>query len=147
MQSVAHAAYQRGDKIVQMGDIVVHDYRAKGGVVYSEIMLPKGAPPEFMNSETLWNAVERAEKRKDAQLARELIVALQRDFSLPENIEVLRDFIEENFVDRGMIADFSIHDKKDGNPHAHIMLTTRDVSPEGFGKKNIEWNKKDLFLR
>jgi hypothetical protein len=140
MQSLAHAAYQRGEQIE--GDVIIHDYTRKSGVMYSEIMLPENAPPEFMDSETLWNAVETSEKRKDAQLAREIIVALQREFNLEEQREVLRDYVEENFVSKGMIVDFSIHDKGDGNPHAHIMLTMREVTPEGFGKKNREWNNR-----
>jgi hypothetical protein len=110
MQATAHAAYQRGEKIYEKGDKITHDYRSKGGVIHSEIMLPEGAPPEFMDSETLWNAVEASEKRKDAQLAREIIVALQREFTLEEQVEVLRAYLQENFVKIGMIADFSIHD-------------------------------------
>jgi len=146
MQSVAHAAYQRGEKIYAKGDKIIHDYRSKGGVVHSEIMLPDDAPPEFMDSETLWNAVEASEKRKDAQLAREIIVALPREFDLEEHVEVLRAYLQENFVKMGMVADFSIHDNDSANPHAHIMLTTRHVSRKGFGKKNTDWNKKELLL-
>jgi hypothetical protein len=140
--------------------------------VHSEIILPESAPPEYKDRQTLWNAVEKRERRKDAQLAREFIVALPREFDLPEQIEVMREYVRESFVDKGMIADFSIHDKGDGNlnspaegvasgvrnqtpmsahyraanPHAHIMLTTRNVSPDGFGLKNTEWNKKDVFV-
>jgi hypothetical protein len=146
MQSVTHAAYQRGEKIIEKGDKTTHDYRSKGGVVHSEIMLPDGAPPEFMDAQTLWNAVEASEKRKDAQLAREIIVALPKEFNLEEQIEVLRAYLQENFVKIGICADFSIHDKGDGNPHAHIMLTTRNVTPDGFGKKNTNWNKKELLI-
>jgi ATP-dependent exoDNAse (exonuclease V) alpha subunit len=69
-------------------------------------------------------------------LAREIEAALQTELNLQENIELLREYIKENFVDKGMVADFVVHDKKDGNPHAHIMLTTRHVTPEGFGSKN-----------
>ena len=146
MQSVAHAAYQRGEKIIEKGDKTTHDYRSKGGVVHSEIMLPDNAPLEFMDAQTLWNAVEASEKRKDAQLAREIIVALPKEFNLDEQVEVLRVYLQENFVKIGICADFSIHDKGDGNPHAHIMLTTRNVTPDGFGKKNTDWNKKELLL-
>jgi hypothetical protein len=146
MQSVAHAAYQRGEKIIEEGDHVTHDYRAKSGVVHSEIMLPDGAPPGFMDAQTLWNAVENKEKRKDAQLAREFIVGLQREFTLEEQIEVLREYIQENFVDKGMCADFSVHNKKDDNPHIQVMLTTRHISPDGFGLKNTTWNENSIFL-
>jgi hypothetical protein len=138
------AAYRSGEKL-QDGEII-HDYRAKSGVVYSEIMLPENAPPEYADRQTLWNAVDEIEKRKDAQLAREIIVALPREFELDTQVELLRVYIEVNFVDKGMIADFSIHDKGDGNPHAHIMLSTRHVTPKGFGKKNRDWNRRELIM-
>ncbi|MDR1992090.1 MAG: MobA/MobL family protein [Nitrososphaerota archaeon] len=140
LRSVAHAAYQSGEEL-RAGEIV-HDYTRKGGVVHSEIILPDNTPEEYKDRQTLWNAVEKRERRKDAQLAREFVVALPREFDLPEQIEVMREYIGENFANKGMIADFSIHDKGDGTPHAHIMLTTRDVSPDGFGLKNTDWNKK-----
>jgi hypothetical protein len=126
---------------------ITHDYRSKGGVVYKEIMLPANAPPELMDRETLWNAVELSEKRKDAQLAREIIVALPKEFNFQEQVDILRVFSQENFVKIGMIADLAIHDKGDENPHAHIMLTTRDVRRNGFGYKNTDWNKKELLLK
>ena len=161
------AAYRAGDELREGEGVIVHDYRRKGGVRHSEIMLPQTeilladkvgdgaemrrrkinhAPPEFKDRETLWNVVEASEKRKDAQLAREFVVGLQREFELQEQIAVLREYIKDNFVDKGMCADFNIHDKGDGNPHAHIMLTTRHVTPDGFGKKNTGWNDKTLFL-
>ena len=146
MRSVAHAAYQRGEKIYGKGDRITHDYRSKRGVVHSEIMLPEGAPLEFMDSETLWNAVEVSETRKNSQLAREIIVALPREFDLDEQIEAMREYVQENFADKGMIADFSIHNNDTANPHAHIMLTTRHVSRDGFGNKNRDWNKKEFLL-
>jgi hypothetical protein len=145
-RAAGSAAYRSGEELRDGDGVIVHDYTRKTGVVHSEIMLPKDAPPEYKDRETLWNAVERAERRKDAQLAREIIVAQQREFDLKEQIEVLREYIRENFVDNGMIADFSVHDKGDGNPHAHIMLTTRKVSPEGFGKKDTDWNENRLFF-
>jgi hypothetical protein len=149
LRSVAHAAYQSGNELREgeggQGEIV-HDYTRKGGVVHSEIILPEGAPEEYKDRQTLWNAVEKRERRKDAQLAREFIVGLQREFNLQEQIEVMRDYVKESFVDKGMIADVAIHDKGDGNPHAHIMLTFRDVTPDGFGLKNTTWNESRLFL-
>jgi len=138
-------AYRSGGNMRDKGGIV-HDYRYKTGVAHSEIILPEGAPPEYADRQTLWNAVDTSEKRKDARLAREVVVALQRDFELAEQIALLREFIQENFVDKGMIADLNIHDKGDGNPHAHIMLTTRHVTPEGFGKKNRDWDKRENLL-
>jgi hypothetical protein len=142
-QSVGSAAYRSGEGL-RDGEIV-HDYTRKGGVVHSEILLPQGAPPEFKDRETLWNTVERRERRKDAQLAREFVVGLQIEIDLQEQIDVMREYAKESFVDKGMCVDFAIH-HNEGNPHAHIMLTTRHVSPEGFGLKNTTWNDKDLFL-
>lgn len=123
-------------------DGITHDYSRKSGVVHSEIMLPDQAPMGYNDRSTLWNEVERIEKRKDAQTAREIEVALPAELSTQEQKELLRDYIKDNFTSRGMCADFSIHDKKDGNPHAHILLTTRDVNAEGFQGKNRSWNGK-----
>jgi len=97
-------------------------------VVHKEIILPENAPPEFTDRENLWNSVEASKTRKNSQLAREIIVALPRELDLEEQIEVMREYVRENFVNKGMIADFAIHDKGDDNPHAHIMLTTRHVT-------------------
>jgi hypothetical protein len=172
LHSIAHASYQSGEKIQGKGGKITHDYTKKQGVVYKEIILPDNAPEEYKDRETLWNAVEASEKRKDAQLAREIIVALPREFDLAEQIEVMRQYVKENFVSKGMIADFAIHNTGEGNlnspaegvasgvrnqqpelaphhtanPHAHIMLTTRNVSRDGFGLKNTDWNKKEFLL-
>jgi len=142
-QALRSAAYRSGGEMHD-GEIV-HDYTKKKGVVHSEIILPDGAPLEFADRQTLWNTVEANEMRRDARLAREIEVALQVEFELYEQITLLREFIKENFVDKGMISDFSIH-SNEGNPHAHIMLTTRTVSPDGFGKKNPDWDKRENLL-
>jgi len=145
-RAVGSAAYNSGEGLRDGDDgVIVHDYTRKKGVRHSEIMLPQNAPPEYKDRETLWNAVERRERRKDAQLAREFVVGLQLEFELQEQIEVLREYVKESFVDKGMCADFAIH-HNEGNPHAHIMLTFRDVTPNGFGLKNTTWNENDLFL-
>lgn len=135
--AVACAAYRAGDKLMDEELQEVKDYTRKGGIVYSEIMLPENAPREYADRETLWNAVQKVEKSKDAQLAREVEVALPRELSLEQQIILLRLYIQACFVSKGMIADFAIHDKGDGNPHAHIMLTMR-----GFTEKG-EWNLKE----
>ena len=142
---VGAAAYRAGDELRDKNAEVTHDCTRKGGVLYSEIILPDNAPPEYVDRQTLWNAVEAREQRKDSQLAREIVVALQREFNAQENMEVLREYLQENFLDKGMIVDFSIHEKKDNNPHTHIMLTMRHVTPEGFGLKNTDWNKKQYL--
>jgi len=146
LKALEAAAYRAGAELGGEGAEIVHDYTKKGGVVHKEIMLPDDAPEEFRDRETLWQAVEAREIRRDARLAREIEVALQIEFELQENIALLREYVRENFVENGMCADFAVHDKKDGNPHAHIMLTTRHVTPDGFGGKNREWDKTENLL-
>ncbi|MCL2399357.1 MAG: MobA/MobL family protein [Defluviitaleaceae bacterium] len=141
--SVAAAAYRAGGKIRNERDGKLHDYSRKQGVVYTEIILPSYAPESYKDRAILWNAVEKCERRIDSQTAREVQIALPIEFSLDENIKVLREYINENFVDKGMCADYAIHDTGNANPHAHIMLTMRDVSQEGFGNKNRTWNNKN----
>ena len=103
------------------------DYTRKGGVICSDILLPSHAPPEYADRQTLWNAVEKAERGKNAQLAYSFDIALQNEFSLEENIALARQFLLENFVSRGMVVDFAVHqpDREDGgipNPHFHVLF-------------------------
>ena len=141
--AVGAAAYRSGEKLYNEYDGIEHDYTKKGGVVYSEIMLCENAPKEYQDRKTLWNAVEQIEKSSKAQLAREYEVALPVELSREEQIKLVRDFAKENFVDNGMCVDFSIHDKEDGNPHAHIMLTTRPIEQDNsWGVKQ----KKEYIL-
>ena len=135
--AVGAAAYRSGEKLYNEYDGIEHDYTKKGGVAYSEIMLCENAPKEYQDRQTLWNAVEKIEKGSKAQLAREYEVALPVELSREEQIQLVRDFVKENFVDKGMCVDFSIHDKENGNPHAHIMLTTRPINENG------EWGMKE----
>lgn len=129
--AVGAAAYRSGEKLTNEYDGMTHDYTNKGGVVYSEIMLCENAPERYQDRGTLWNEVEQAEKGTRAQLAREYEVALPRELSREEQINLTRDYVRENFVEKGMCADFAIHDKEDGNPHAHIMLTMRPIEQDG----------------
>jgi hypothetical protein len=141
--AVGAAAYRSGEKLYNEYDGIEHDYTKKGGVVYSEIMLCENAPKEYQDRQALWNAVEQIEKSSKAQLAREYEVALPVELSREEQIKLVRDFAKENFVDNGMCVDFSIHDKEDGNPHAHIMLTTRPIEQDNsWGVKQ----KKEYIL-
>ena len=128
---MAAAAYRSGEKLVNEWDGMTHDYTRKGGVVHTEIMLPSHAPPEFADRSTLWNSVEEIEKSSTAQLAREIEVALPIELSRAEQLALVRAFVKDNFVDAGMCADFAIHDKGTGNPHAHIMLTIRPIREDG----------------
>lgn len=152
--AVAAAAYRAAEIMENQYDGVVHDFRKKGWVEHREVLIPAHAPVEYSDRCMLWNAVESSEKRKTAQLAREVEIALPRELSLPQQIELLRRYIEDKFVAEGMCADYVIHnpplrddknrpvdysgnvlkDKKDyifPNPHAHIMLTMRPIDENG----------------
>ena len=140
--ATAAAAYRSGTKIVDDEFGKTHDYTRKGGVAFSEILLCANAPSKYSERQILWNEVQKIEKQKNAQLCREIEVALPIEFSRNEQIEVVREYIKKNFTDKGMIADWSLHDKSDGNPHAHILLTMRPLKPNG------EWGakRKDSYV-
>lgn len=143
--SVGASAYRAGEKLYNERDGLTHDYTKKTGVEHQEIMTPSNAPEWANDRQKLWNEVERIENRKDSQLAREVEIALPNELSKEGRIELVRDYAKENFVNKGMVADIAIHDKGDGNPHAHIMLTTRTIDQDGFGKKERDWNKKEYL--
>ena len=146
--AVAAAAYRGAERLHDERLDRDHDFTNKDGVVHSEVLLPEGAPEEFADREKLWNAVEAAEKRKDAQLAREVEFAIPRELTKEQGIELAREFAEAEFVEKGMIADLNVHWDigADGQPkpHAHVMLTMREVGKDGFGAKVREWNKAEL---
>ncbi len=129
--AVACAAYRSATKLQDELTGETKDYTHKGGVVYSNVLLCENAPAEWQDREKLWNAVQKAEKRDDAQLAREIEVALPKELSPAQQIRLLENYIQEQFIKKGMCADVAIHDKGDGNPHAHIMLTLRSVKSNG----------------
>lgn len=137
--AVACAAYRSGEEIKDERYNKTHDYSRKENVLHSEIITPEGAPEWMQNRQKLWNGVEAGEKRKDAQLAKEVILTLPRNLDLEQQKDVVRGFIHDNLTSRGLVADFAIHcpDASDGdkNPHAHVMFTLRPVEGEGFGKK------------
>jgi Ti-type conjugative transfer relaxase TraA len=147
--AVASAAYRSASRLHDERLDRHHDFSNKAGVVHSEVMLPDGAPEHLSDREKLWNEVEAAEKRIDAQLAREIEFAIPRELSPQLGIALARDFVRDEFVDRGMIADLNVHWDvgADGmpKPHAHVMLTMRAVGEDGFGKKNRDWNRTDLL--
>lgn len=133
---VTSAAYRAGEKLYSEYYGEVSDYTHKGGVVCTDILLPPQAPNQYQDRATLWNAVEKAERGKKAQLAYSFDIALQNEFSLEENIALARQFVSEQLVGRGMIADFAIHqpDKEDGgipNPHFHVLCPIRPIEPDG----------------
>ena len=129
--AIAAAAYREGKRYEDPETGIVSDYTHKGGVICSEVMLPGNAPEAYRNSEARWNSVQRAEKQSNAQLAREVEVALPRELSRDTQIRLIREYVQGQFVDRGMCAVWSLHDKGDGNPHAHIMLTMRGLKKDG----------------
>ena len=147
--AVASAAYRAAERLTDERLGRDHDFTNKAGVVHSEIMLPAGAPERLADRETLWNAVEAGEVRKDAQLARDVEFAIPREMNEADGIALARDYVAREFVARGMIADLNVHWDKaaDGSPkpHAHVMLSMREVGPDGFGQKERDWNSKELL--
>ena len=134
--AVAAVAYRTGEKITNEYDGVTHDYTRKGGVVHTEILLPDNAPAEYADRAILWNAVEKIEKAKNSQLAREIEIALPIELTREQGISLVREYVKQQFVAAGMCADVCIHDTGGGNPHAHIMLTMRPFEQGG------EWGAK-----
>lgn len=143
--AVAAAAYRAGCNLHDERLGLDHKYARKKGVTHSEIMAPLGAPAWVFERQTLWNEVEAAEKRKDSQLARDFDFALPVELTPVERRVLIQEFVQEQFVDRGMIADYSIHEDNPQNPHFHLMTTMRTIDAEGFGLKEREWNDKDLL--
>ena len=136
MSAVGAAAYRAADKIENaIGE--VFDFCRKGGVVYSEIDLGKNAPEEYMDRGTLWRSVEAIDNKSNSQLCREIEVAIPKEITDRDSQkDLIREYVRENFVSNGMCADWSIHDKNNGNPHAHILLTMRGIAADG------SWEKK-----
>ena len=166
--AVAAAAYRSAEKIVNEWDGIEHDFTKKHWVEFSEIILPEHAPPEYKNRAVLWNAVEKAEKASDARLAREVEVALPKELTREQQVQVLDDFVRRKFVDKGMIADINIHDPPvtddrgraldiNGevtddidkmvfqNPHAHILLTVRPLDENGLWQPKTQ--KEYLLIK
>ena len=145
--ALASAAYRSASRLYDQRLERSHDFTNKSGVIHSEVMTPQDAPGELRERGSLWNAVEVGEKRKDAQLAREVEFAIPRELTKEQGIELARDFVQAEFVDRGMIADLNVHWDigADGQfkPHAHVMLTMRSVDENGFGAKVREWNRTE----
>ena len=128
--AIAAAAYRSGEKLTDTETGLISDYTRKGGVVFSEISLCENAPTEYSDRATLWNAVHQIEKNSNAQLWREFEVALPQELSRKEQIQTVRDFVK-GLNAQGMCVDWSLHDKGDGNPHAHIMTTMRSITEDG----------------
>ncbi len=152
--AVAAAAYRAGELIKNEYDGIVHDYTHKGGVVHTEILLPGHAPAAYADRAVLWNAVEKVERYRTAQLAREIELALPVELTREQGIALAREYVRRQFVAAGMCADLCVHDKGDGNPHAHILLTMRPLEQDGsWGAKSrtvdgkkvtaVDWHGRD----
>ena len=145
--AVAAAAYRAGERIKDEHRGKWFDYRTHPGILYKEILAPGNALAWMLDRAQLWNAVEKIEKRKDSQVARSIDIGLMSELPLDKNLELIRGFIQEQFVKKGMIADLSVHapgpDSDERNIHAHILLTTRVVTDSGFGKKNRDWDDRE----
>jgi ATP-dependent exoDNAse (exonuclease V) alpha subunit len=147
--ATAAIAYRVAERIEDRRTGLTFDYAKRGGVDHTETLAPDHAPDWVFDRSELWNRVEEAETRKNSQVAREVRVALPAELTHAQRVELVRDFAQEQFVNRGMIADIALHapgrDGDDRNHHAHILLTTREIGPEGFTTKNRDWNKVELL--
>nr|MCH9763257.1 Ti-type conjugative transfer relaxase TraA [Gammaproteobacteria bacterium] len=132
--AVAAAAYRSGTCLTDEGTGLTHDYTKRTDVVFTETLLPEGSIEIFKDQSFLWNQVEASEKRRDSQLGKDVVVALPKELNLVQHIELAKRFAQVNFVENGIPADISIHDKGDGNPHAHIYVTTRRLEKNGFSR-------------
>lgn len=143
--AVAHAAYISGDKLFSEYDEYTKDFTRKTHVVHREILLPKYAPQEYLDRETLWNAVEKFETRNDAQLGREIEFALPKELSEKEHIKAARQYADF-FRKQGMICDFCIHEPDHGcpNPHCHLFMTMRPLNQQGEFVKTKCWREYTL---
>ena len=129
--AVAGAAYQSGERLFSEYDQKTKFYNKMKELVHAEVMLPSHAPPGFADRATLWNAVEAVENQWNSQLARRIVLAFPVEVPKEQYLSMIKEFCQEQFVAKGMIADFAIHDKGDGNPHAHILLTLRAMDAHG----------------
>ncbi len=147
--ATAAIAYRVAERIEDRRTGLTFDYAARGGVDHTEILAPDHAPDWVRDRSELWNRVEESETRKNSQVAREVRVALPAELTHAQRVELVRDFAQEQFVDRGMIADIALHapgrEGDERNHHAHILLTTREVDADGFTTKNRDWNKVEVL--
>ena len=153
--ATAAAAYRVAERIEDRRTGLTFDYAARGGVDHTEILAPDHAPDWVRDRSELWNRVEESETRKNSQVAREVRVALPDELTHAERVELVREFVRSQFVDRGMVADIALHapgrEGDERNHHAHILLTTREIDAEGsvpgggFTTKNRDWNKVEVL--
>lgn len=147
--ATAAIAYRVAERIEDRRTGLVFDYAARGGVDHTEIIAPEHAPDWVRDRSELWNRVEESETRKNSQVAREVRVALPAELAHEARVELVREFVREQFVDRGMVADIALHAPgragDERNHHAHILLTTREIDADGFTTKNRDWNAVEVL--
>ncbi len=147
--AVAAAAYRAGDRLHDAHTGLDHDYTRRSDVREAVIITPDEAPAWAQERQSLWDAVNAAEKRGDAQTAREIEVSLPRELTPDQQLALVVGYVQRTFAAQGMVADIGLHEghnPKVPNPHAHILLTTRPLTPEGFGPKERRWNRKDQLV-
>ena len=148
---VASAAYRAGERLYDSRIGQAFDYPRRHGILYTEILAPDNTPDWMLDRFQLWNGVEKAEKRKDSQLARSIDISLMCELTFDQNLELLRDFVKKTWIDQGMLADIAVHtpgrDSDQRNIHAHILLTMRVIAADGFGHKQRDWNDREEFVQ
>jgi ATP-dependent exoDNAse (exonuclease V) alpha subunit len=158
--ATAAAAYRAGAQLIDERTGQIYDYTRKGGIAGAEILTPKSAPAWMQDRGQLWNAIEKVEKRKDSQLARDFVISLPHELTPEQRVELTRDFVEAHFTARGYVADIAWHspDKADSlNHHAHVMIPFRKVEGDGFERikaqppkgehPSVSWKKELAHLR
>lgn len=146
VSSVAKAAYRHRSVMIDNRTGEIHGEKSldRDDLVYAEILRPENIPDCLhVPSEVLWNIVEKKETRSNSRTAKEFKITLPHELSNEQNIALMKDFLLNHFVDKGIICDFVLHNDKDNkNPHAHVMITTREITPNGFGKKVRSWDEE-----
>ena len=146
VSSVAKAAYRHRSVMIDHRTGEIHGEKSldRDDLVYAEILRPENTPACLhVPSEVLWNIVEKKETRSNSRTAKEFKITLPHDLSNEQNIALMKDFLLNHFVDKGIICDFVLHNDKDNkNPHAHVMITTREITTNGFGKKVRSWDEE-----
>lgn len=148
--AVQAASYRAGLRLKCERTGQVFNFTRKKEVSYRNILAPKGSPAWVFDRSKLFNCIEAIETRVNSQLCREVENALPIELTPEQHIQLLNEFVQKQFVDRGMVADICLHDKrteKGDNPHAHILLTLREITPDGFGAKRRDWNDKSLVTQ
>ena len=143
--AVAASAYRAGVRLVSDRDGLIHDYTRKGGITYSAMLAPDGAPAWALDRAQLWDRVEATERRKDAQLCREFDIALPVELSNAAKADLISGWVQRELVALGMVAQIDGHHWSGDNPHAHVMATLRPIEGDGFGKKAREWNRPEVL--